>query len=79
MVQHAVSLKLDPCASCPCPKRDVCGGRDRSPTADLEEVIGTDPARQYINDEASARRLQRKRFAEKLKGMMAQAIKERNG
>lgn len=79
MVQHAVSQGFDPCESCPCPKRDVCGGRDRGVGSDVEDLAPTtaETGRTFVNDEATARRLIRKKHNAKLREMMAQAEKER--
>lgn len=77
LIEDSVKAKRDPCETCQCPKREICGGRPHEAKSDVEEMASMDNARHLVNDAAGARRVLRRGFVVKLEQMIAQAMKER--
>lgn len=70
LVQHvAQEMKDDPCAWCPCPKRQVCGGRPQKHNLGVTQKPAI-PERRISDDEAGARKLQRAGWIRTLRGWM---------
>lgn len=71
LVEHLHKQGDDPCSFCECPKRNVCGGRERK----VDRTLAPATDEHISPGDVGVRKLQRAQFIAQLRRMMANGEK----